>query len=78
MMPDRTRPEHDSYRLMFRQRTAGGGGDDPLADPMDHRIEVVADMARRCRLKTRVHHRPQSRRMRKRSCAVRAVDPDFG
>jgi len=43
---DGTRPEHASYRLLFQPRSAGAvGREQVITDPLEHRIEVVADVA---------------------------------
>lgn len=78
MNADRSRPEHESYRLVFRPRGAGGAKEDPIADQMDHRIEVVADLAPEVSIED-----PRESPLRVPADApvtvrVRAVDPDFG
>ncbi|NBW97190.1 MAG: hypothetical protein EBR28_10785, partial [Planctomycetia bacterium] len=41
-----TGPEHTSYRLLFQPRSADAGArDQVVVDPLEHRIEVVADAA---------------------------------
>lgn len=43
---DGTRPEHASYRLLFQPRSAAAvGREQVITDPLEHRIEVVADVA---------------------------------
>ena len=43
---DGTGPEHASYRLLFQPRSPGAGGrEQVITDPLEHRIEVLADVA---------------------------------
>ncbi|MFM8434567.1 MAG: hypothetical protein ACKOBP_04375 [Planctomycetia bacterium] len=43
---DGTRSEHASYRLLFQPRSAGPvGREQVITDPLEHRIEVIADVA---------------------------------
>ena len=42
---DRSAPEHASYRLLFQPRGKMGAGEPVLTEAMEHRIEVVADVA---------------------------------
>ena len=46
MNADRSAPEHAVYRLVFQPRgSAQGGREAVVIEPMEHRIEVVADLA---------------------------------
>ena len=46
MNADRSAPEHAVYRLVFQPRgSAQGGRESVVIEPMEHRIEVVADLA---------------------------------
>ncbi|MFM7077340.1 MAG: hypothetical protein ACKO3G_14945, partial [Planctomycetaceae bacterium] len=46
MNADRTAPEHPSYRLVFQPRgTPQGGREAVITEPIEHRVEVVADLA---------------------------------
>lgn len=78
MNADRSRAEHASYRLVFRPRGANGAKEEPLAEQMDHRIEVVADLAPEVSIEE-----PRESPLRVPAEApvavrVRALDPDFG
>jgi hypothetical protein len=78
MSADRSRPEHGAYRLMFRPRSADGAKQATLGEPMDHRIEVVADLSPEVSIDD-----PRESPLRVPAAApvavlVRAADPDFG
>jgi len=43
---DGVKPEHASYRLVFQPRAAADAGREAvITDAMEHRIEVLADVA---------------------------------
>jgi hypothetical protein len=78
MNADRSGPEHAAYRLAFRPRGPAGAKEDPVAEQMDHRIEVVADLGPEVAIE---HPRESPLRVpvdAPVAVRVRAFDPDFG
>ena len=79
MNPERTAAEHASYRLVFQPRgTALAGREQIETEKLEHRIEVLADLAPEISIEE-----PQESPARVPPGApvtlrVRALDPDFG
>jgi hypothetical protein len=79
MNPERTAAEHASYRLVFQPRgTALAGREQMETEKLEHRIEVLADLAPEISIEE-----PQESPARVPPGApvtlrVRALDPDFG
>ena len=74
---DRSGPEHASYRLLFQPRGKTGAGEPVLTEAMEHRIEVVADVAPEVSVEE-----PRESPLRVPPAApvtvrLRALDPDF-
>ncbi|NDC54477.1 MAG: hypothetical protein EBZ74_09370 [Planctomycetia bacterium] len=75
---DASGPEHSSYRLVFQPRSAEGSAREAVVvDPLEHRIEVVADVAPEV-----VIEEPRESPLRVPPAApvtvrVQAHDPDF-
>jgi len=73
-----TGPEHSSYRLLFQPLSAGAvGREQVVTDPLEHRIEVLADVAPEVAI-----DEPRESPLRVPPAApvtvrVQALDPDF-
>jgi hypothetical protein len=75
---DRTAPEHSKYRLVFQPRgaTPQGGREAVVVEPMEHRIEVIADLAPEVTIEAPVESPLAVPRDAPVPVRVRAVDPD--
>ncbi|MEI8370516.1 MAG: hypothetical protein WCJ31_18980, partial [Planctomycetia bacterium] len=79
MNADRTAPEHATYRLLFQPRGANQGEPETIVtEPMEHRIEVVADLAPEVTIESPTDSPLAVPRDAPVPVRVRAVDPDHG
>jgi hypothetical protein len=76
---DRSGPEHASYRLLFQPRGATAAHrEQVIAEKMEHRIEVQADLAPEVAIESPTEATLQVPPGAVVPIGVRAVDPDFG
>jgi hypothetical protein len=76
---DRSGPEHASYRLLFQPRGATAAHrEQMIAEKMEHRIEVQADLAPEVAIESPAEATLQVPPGAVVPIGVRAVDPDFG
>ena len=79
MNADRTAPEHATYRLLFQPRGANQGEPEAIVtEPMEHRIEVVADLAPEVTIEAPTDSPLAVPRDAPVPVRVRALDPDHG
>ena len=79
MNADRTAPEHATYRLLFQPRGANQGEPEAIVtEPMEHRIEVVADLTPEVTIESPTDSPLAVPRDAPVPVRVRALDPDHG
>ena len=74
---DRSAPEHASYRLLFQPRGKTGAGEPVLTEAMEHRIEVVADVAPEVSVEEPRESPLRVPPAEPVTVRLRALDPDF-
>jgi hypothetical protein len=78
MNADRSGPEHAIYRLLFRPRAASTAGREAeVVEPMEHRIEVIADLAPEVSIEEPRESPARVPPAAAVAIRVRALDPDF-
>ena len=75
---DRSGPEHASYRLVFQPRDGlQGGREVVITEPLEHRIEVAADLAPEVSIESPTESPLTVPPAAPVTVRVRALDPDF-
>ncbi|MEI7781369.1 MAG: hypothetical protein WCJ18_05520 [Planctomycetota bacterium] len=78
MNADRSGPEHAIYRLLLRPRAASvAGREAEVIEPMEHRIEVIADLAPEVSIEEPRESPARVPPAAAVAIRVRALDPDF-
>ena len=78
MNGERTRPDAESYRLVFQPRSSAGKRERAVTEKLEHRIEVIPDLAPEVTIEEpaeKVVRVPPGSPV---PIRVQAIDPDFG